>query len=271
MGPAVDNPIMIHASPVSLRHYGVGHASHTHEFVQIVVPVQGALCLEVAGRQACLTESQAAYVGAGAAHAQEARGGNCSLVLELDSAEISPALAENLAGQRFFSLPPGASAFVSYMALSLRHRQPSALMLAQWKSLLLAELAPGDSLPGGRLATLLARIDANPAAHWTIAAMARTLGVSASRVHVLFQHELGTTPRAWLVQRRCAWARTWLETTTLPLADIACRAGYADQAGMTRAIRHETGLPPGAYRRLWRELETKPQDPPTRRSSPFVS
>ncbi|MFT9257953.1 MAG: AraC family transcriptional regulator [Acetobacter sp.] len=266
---------MTHVHSVSLRQYGVGHASHTHDFVQIVVPVQGALCLEVAGRQTCLAEHHAAYVGVGAPHVQEARDTNCSLVLDLEQSEISPALADSLAGRRFFALPPGAAALVGYMALSLRQRPPSALMLVQWKSLLLAELGQGDpssdSLHGGRLAGLLARIDASPAASWTIAAMARTLGISASRIHVLFQHELGTTPRAWLAQHRCALARTWIETTTLPLADIACRAGYADQPAMTRAIRNATGLPPGAYRRSWHEMATSPQDLPTRRGAPAVS
>ncbi|HVH12448.1 MAG TPA: helix-turn-helix domain-containing protein, partial [Longimicrobium sp.] len=51
----------------------------------------------------------------------------------------------------------------------------------------------------------------------------------------------------------------------LPLARVALEAGFADQAHLTRELRRETGITPGALRRV-ASLPATP--PPGSRSSP---
>jgi AraC-like DNA-binding protein len=62
-----------------------------------------------------------------------------------------------------------------------------------------------------------------------------------------FAREVGTTPHAYLVQRRVCLARRLLAAGK-PLADTAHRAGFADQSHMTRAFLRQLGITPGRYR-----------------------
>jgi AraC-like DNA-binding protein len=82
--------------------------------------------------------------------------------------------------------------------------------------------------------------------------MARSAGLSVSRLHALFRTELDTSPHAWLRDVRLARARAWLAETARPIADIALAAGFSDQSALTRALRDATGMTPGAYRRTSR-------------------
>ena len=90
--------------------------------------------------------------------------------------------------------------------------------------------------------------------------MARRIGISPSRLHALSRSEWGLSPQAWLAERRIGHVRKWLAESDLPIADLALRAGYADQSALTRAMQRLTGLTPAAYRRQTR-LEQKNRSP----------
>ncbi len=112
------------------------------------------------------------------------------------------------------------------------------------------------------MAALLAQVEAQPAAAWTAAAMARRAGVGVSRLHALFRSEFDTTPRAWLSELRLKQVAEQLAQTDLPIAELAYRGGYADQSALTRAMKRATGLTPAAYRRRSREpaiTQTRPK------------
>ncbi|MFR4118588.1 MAG: helix-turn-helix domain-containing protein [Bilophila wadsworthia] len=68
------------------------------------------------------------------------------------------------------------------------------------------------------------------------------------------------SPQAWLAERRIGHVRKGLAESDLPIADLALRAGYADQSALTRAMQRLTGLTPAAYRRQTR-LEQKNRSP----------
>lgn len=76
----------------------------------------------------------------------------------------------------------------------------------------------------------------------------------AARVHPVhlirsFQRFYGVTPRRYLGDRRLAHAERLLADPSLPLAEIAARAGFADQSHLTRVFTRRHGRPPGAWRR----------------------
>jgi transcriptional regulator GlxA family with amidase domain len=122
-------------------------------------------------------------------------------------------------------------------------------LLTGWVPLLLDTLVLDAPRPTSRLAALLARVEAEPGLAWTTDTMARSAGLSVSRLHALFRTELDTSPHAWLRDVRLARARAWLAETARPIADIALAAGFSDQSALTRALRDATGMTPGAYRR----------------------
>ncbi len=64
-----------------------------------------------------------------------------------------------------------------------------------------------------------------------------------------FRHMFGTSPYRYLLMRRLAFARELIHQQR-PLVDVACDAGFADQAHFTRVFRSAFGLTPARYRAL---------------------
>jgi AraC-like DNA-binding protein len=64
-----------------------------------------------------------------------------------------------------------------------------------------------------------------------------------------FRTMLGTSPHRYLLMRRLEFARDCIHRGQ-PLAEVACDAGFADQAHFTRVFRSAFGLTPRRYRTL---------------------
>jgi len=62
---------------------------------------------------------------------------------------------------------------------------------------------------------------------------------------------LGGIAGAWLIEQRVNHARDLLETTTLPVDDVARRAGLGTGASLRQHMRATVGVSPGAYRRTF--------------------
>ena len=67
-----------------------------------------------------------------------------------------------------------------------------------------------------------------------------------------FRRALGLSPAEWVAKRRIERARALLETTRLPVEEVAARVGYAEAAAFRRAFRRAAGLAPGEYRRRFK-------------------
>lgn len=79
--------------------------------------------------------------------------------------------------------------------------------------------------------------------------VAEACGLSLSYFARAFRTSTGTTPHAWLQARRVDRALTLLRDAELPLAEVALRAGFADQSHFSRVFKNATGTTPGAWRR----------------------
>lgn len=91
------------------------------------------------------------------------------------------------------------------------------------------------------------RLDAAPEVPTSLAELAALSGVSRFQLLRGFAREVGTTPHAYLVQRRVRLVRRLLAAGRSP-ADAALLAGFADQSHMTRAFVRQFGITPGRYR-----------------------
>jgi AraC-like DNA-binding protein len=79
--------------------------------------------------------------------------------------------------------------------------------------------------------------------------MARECGLSVSHFTRAFRKSFGVSPYRWLLERRIDRGKALLATSDLPIADIAIRSGFSDQAGFTRAFGRIVGDSPGRWRR----------------------
>lgn len=238
---------------LSLRSYDGDTGTDRHDWAQLVLPVRGSLTLDIAGREGRLDVAHAAYVHPGAWHTTIGDRPNHSLVLDVAGADIPDGIADRLASQAFVPMPPAATALVDYMRLMVEDRVQGEAHLVRWVPLLLDALGRERPRPLSRLQATLASVEQSLAHLWTAALMASRANLSTSRLHELFRVELGTSPRAWLAERRLARVREWLARSDRPIAAIATDAGYADQSALTRAMRDAMGITPAAYRRQQRE------------------
>ena len=82
----------------------------------------------------------------------------------------------------------------------------------------------------------------------TLAAVARAAHVTPAHLVRAFRAAHGTTPIAYLWERRVARAVDLLLNTGLPLAAVAERCGFRTVHHFSRRIRQATGRPPGELR-----------------------
>ena len=68
-----------------------------------------------------------------------------------------------------------------------------------------------------------------------------------------FKQEFGMTPMRYSRKLLIHKAIEMLNYSELSLTEIGDQLGFPDQHCFSRAFRRETGLPPGAYRKLQRE------------------
>ncbi len=138
----------------------------------------------------------------------------------------------------------------------------SELVLAKLSELLFVETLRRyiNGLPEGQTGWLagardpvvgqaLAVLHKEPAHPWTIADLARRVGLSRTRLADRFQHFLGESPIAYLTQWRLKLGAEMLRTTEDSVAEVAAAVGYGSEASFNRAFKREFDCPPGQFRR----------------------
>lgn len=132
------------------------------------------------------------------------------------------------------------------------------LVLSRFIEVLLVEAlrsAPGELNRPGLLAGLrdpqltlaLRGIHAEPARGWTLAELARHVGMSRSAFAERFARVVGVTPMDYLLQWRLALAKNLLVREGMSVAEAAFAVGYQSAAGFSAAFSRETGMSPKEF------------------------
>ncbi|MFD6418399.1 GlxA family transcriptional regulator [Streptomyces sp. NPDC060194] len=114
----------------------------------------------------------------------------------------------------------------------------------------LAAPAPADCADD-RLAEVLAWARAHLHRPLPVAELARRALMSNRSFACRFAAATGTTPHAWLRSLRLSRAEELLETTDLPVEEIAHRVGYGSAAVLREQFVRRRGVPPRTYRRAF--------------------
>ncbi|MEX2608741.1 MAG: AraC family transcriptional regulator [Gemmatimonadota bacterium] len=83
----------------------------------------------------------------------------------------------------------------------------------------------------------------------TVTEVAAEAGVEPARLATAFRAAHGVPLGTYVRRLRVAWVAERLVDGDEPIALLALRAGFADQAHLTRTFRQATGWTPGRYRR----------------------
>jgi len=101
--------------------------------------------------------------------------------------------------------------------------------------------------------SLARKIRNEPFDSWDFVAEADALHVSAGHFRRLFGRHVGHPPRQYLIRCRVEGASALLRDTDLPIKQIALDAGFSDVYHFTRHFSRRFQMPPGRYRREFRE------------------
>ncbi|MFF5441710.1 GlxA family transcriptional regulator [Streptomyces achromogenes] len=82
----------------------------------------------------------------------------------------------------------------------------------------------------------------------TLTDLARHAGVSVRTLTRRFQAESGVSPLQWLLHQRIERAKELLETTRLPMDQVAAACGLGTADSLRAHLVRRTGLTPSAYR-----------------------
>jgi AraC-like DNA-binding protein len=116
------------------------------------------------------------------------------------------------------------------------------------------ELPPDQTgwLAGARdpvIGQALALLHKEPADSWTLATLARRVGVSRTRLAERFRHFLQEPPMAYLARWRLKLGAEILQSTEESIAQVAATVGYGSEAAFNRAFKREFACPPAQFRR----------------------
>ena len=148
------------------------------------------------------------------------------------------------------------------VAQAANHEAGASVMLTKLSEVVFAEtlrryvrdLPEGQTgwLAGARNAEVgraLAMLHQSPTRPWTVANLAREVGVSRTVLADRFRHFLGESPMAYLTRWRLQLGARALTESSRSVAEIAMEVGYESEAAFNRAFKREHGLPPARYRR----------------------
>ncbi len=97
----------------------------------------------------------------------------------------------------------------------------------------------------GRAMTLIHR---RPAEAWTVASLAREVGMSRSAFSARFTELVGEPVMRYVTNWRMHLALTWLREDKLSVGQLASRLGYESEAAFARAFKRVIGAAPGSAR-----------------------
>ncbi|NBA98595.1 AraC family transcriptional regulator [Pseudomonas sp. R5(2019)] len=237
---------------LSLRTYSGEVQQHDHSFHQIVLPQAGTLDLEVEGHGGRVDAQQGVVIPAGSTHAFLAEHANRFLVLDIGHGALEGD-HQRLADQGFFTISPALRHLLDFAASSPGQLAGDVGLVGAWSQLLLSSLLGAPQAPMRRARQCVARAQAYIDRHLdeplSAQRIARACGTSERQLYVLFNAELGCTPRAWLSRRRLDKAMALLGSSELSITEVAHRVGYADHSALNHALK-KAGYPsPSALRK----------------------
>jgi AraC family transcriptional activator FtrA len=111
------------------------------------------------------------------------------------------------------------------------------------------EDSPRPPAPSDRLSELMGRIMVRPEEDWPVTRLASEAGMSVRTLARVFVARAACTPANYVMKARIARARELLETTGLPIEQIAERAGFGSATSLQQNFRRQLGCAPTTYRR----------------------
>jgi AraC family transcriptional activator FtrA len=117
---------------------------------------------------------------------------------------------------------------------------------------------PVDACERGSLAALMDKLRSRLHKPLSIANLARLAAMSERTFMRRFRAATGMTPGEWITRARVDRARELLESSALPMDQVAMRAGLGTSATLRHHFRRKVGVSPAEYRKRFSRSARRP-------------
>lgn len=235
---------------LEVRSY-CGGDRHAHAFGQFLLPLQGAMRLDLEGRREVVRDNRLAMIPRHCEHLFEPSPDCLMMVLDIEAEGLRDGRAPLwLADPRPALVPiePWLWRMFRQLGAEVEAGGCPAADAAQLTLAGLHLVSPAArprpvSRAGQRV---LAVAEAGPPTG--VAEMARLAGLGQSQFHALFRATTGRSPKQVQLARLFERAAEALLASAAPVSEIAYDLGYKDVSSFNRQFRRRFGMTPGAFR-----------------------
>jgi AraC family transcriptional regulator len=229
---------------------------HAHERAHLCLVLEGAFEERQRGGGEWCAPGTLRLSPAGDRHVLRFSDAGARVLLVLSTPELEDGGRLPLPSRREFVRDPALAARLGELRRALRDADSASPLLVE--ALVLEVLAQGtrprrpraEARPPRWLGAVRDLLHADPAAPPTLAELAREAGMHRVYLARAFRLHFGCAPGEYVRRLRVERARQLLLGTDRALARVACEAGFADQAHMTRQVKRMLGATPGELRAL---------------------
>jgi AraC family transcriptional regulator len=237
------------------RHAPGSHQPrHCHENAYFCLPRRGSYREEFGGLRRTCTPLMLAFHPRGEVHAEQVDGEEVqSFNLEMTPSWLSSVTTAPL-GQPFDCRGGPLLGLAIRLLDEFEHADASSALIVEGLTLELLGLCIREARSGRAAPRWLQQVrdllNEHCTAAYTLAGLAAEAGVHPGYLAGAFRRHFGCTVGAYIRRRRVALACRELADSDVPLAEVAVRAGFADQSHFTRVFKCQIGLTPAAYRKM---------------------
>lgn len=231
---------------LTIRSYSKQKHHHSHDYHQLVLPVEGAIAIRVADFQGKVTVGECVVIRAGEEHQFSAEEAARFIVADMDILPTNMTLA----AYSVFSITPPLLSYLFYVKAQLEFQVDGAMeqaLLNMFYQLLERQTFHGRH--DQRIHLVQSYIADHLAEHLTLDELAAIAYLSPTQFKKRFKQETGMTTFQYITQQRMLKAKALLTHTDLPVHRIEESVGYQDLSAFSRRFSVHFGLSPRALTR----------------------
>lgn len=259
----------------------VDYPSHWHTALELIMPVENTYTAQVAGQTICLSPGDIFLIASGELHSLTAPANGSRIILQIDCSMLAgfeefPALLYHLkpylwiTAQRMPDLHQKLSSLLysiteEYFSPALLREASAYSSLLRFFIILGRELLyQKDSNSFSEISSkkrqeymekfydIIAYINDHCAENPDVEELAAITGFSVSHFSRLFRQFTGMSWYSYLTRQKIIYVERLLASTSLPITEIAMKAGFNSLATFNRIFKAEKHCTPSQYKNKYR-------------------
>lgn len=229
---------------LSIRSYTLTMDSHTHDYCQMVLPLQGNIEMAMDNYQGAVGVGEAIIIAPGQEHGFRANVASRFVVADFSDVPASAQLPDS----PLLMLDKATQAYLMFIEAKLATdmgEQDMSMLVQLFKQQV--NTLPTHRFPDARISAAKTHIHDNLASALPLAELADVACLGITQFKKRFKAATGMTCGHYITQERMKTARALLTHTDLPVYRVAQEAGYTDLSAFSRRFTAFFGEPPSAY------------------------